>query len=59
MNGLDSRKEGVMAGSDAYIEAGAAASAIDMPGTGQAPILIDVGSERMLSAALEHLAARP
>lgn len=59
MNGLDSRKEGVMAGSDAYIEAGAAASAIDMPGTGQAPILIDVGAERMLSAALDHLAGRP
>ena len=59
MNGLDSRKEGVMAGSDAYIEAGAAASAIDMPGTGQAPILIDVGAERMLSAALDYLAARP
>ena len=59
INGLDSRKEGVMAGSDGYIEAGAAASAIDMPGTGQAPILIDVGAERMLSAALDHLAERP
>ncbi|MDE0006095.1 MAG: alpha/beta hydrolase, partial [Rhodospirillaceae bacterium] len=59
INGLDSRKEGVMAGTDAYIEAGAAASAIDMPGTGQAPILIDVGAERMLSAALDHLAERP
>ena len=34
INGLDSRKEGVIAGSDTYIEHGAAASAIDMPGTG-------------------------
>ncbi len=59
MNGLDSRKEGVMAGSQAYIDNGIAASAIDMPGTGQAPLLIDVGSERYLSAAIDYLAARP
>ena len=59
MNGLDSRKEGVMAGSDAYIQNGVAAFAIDMPGTGQAPLLIDVGSERMLSAALDYLVTRP
>ena len=59
INGLDSRKEGVIAGSGTYIEHGAPASAIDMPGTGQAPILIDVGAERMFSAALDYLAARP
>ena len=59
MNGLDSRKEGVMARSDAYIQNGVAAFAIDMPGTGQAPLLIDVGSERMLSAALDYLVERP
>ena len=59
MNGLDSRKEGVMARSDAYIQNGIAAFAIDMPGTGQAPLLIDVGSERMLSAALDYLIERP
>jgi len=59
MNGLDSRKEGVMASSDAYIQNGVAAFAIDMPGTGQAPLLIDVGSERMFSAALDYLSARP
>ena len=59
INGLDSRKEGVIAGSDSYIEHGAAASAIDMPGTGQAPIPIDVGAERMFSAALDYLSARP
>ena len=59
MNGLDSRKEGVMAGSQNYIDNGIAAFAIDMPGTGQAPLLIDVGSERMLSAALDYLVKRP
>ena len=59
MNGLDSRKEGVMDRSDAYIQNGVAAFAIDMPGTGEAPLLIDVGSERMLSAALDYLVTRP
>jgi len=59
MNGLDSRKEGVMADSDAYIRNGIAAFAIDMPGTGEAPLLIEVGAERMLSAALDYLVARP
>ncbi|MDH5310637.1 MAG: alpha/beta hydrolase [Gammaproteobacteria bacterium] len=59
MNGLDSRKEEVMVQSDAYVRNGIAAFAIDMPGTGEAPLLIDVGSERMLSAALDYLAGRP
>ena len=59
INGLDSRKEDVIAGSDDYIRNGVAAFAIDMPGTGQAPILIDVGAERMFSAALDYLETRP
>jgi esterase FrsA len=58
MNGLDSRKEGVAANSDRYISNGVAIFAIDMPGTGQSPVLIDVGSERTLSAAIDHLRAR-
>jgi esterase FrsA len=58
MNGLDSRKEGVMNGSQNYINNGVAAFAIDMPGTGQAPLLIDIGSERMLSAAIDYLETR-
>jgi pimeloyl-ACP methyl ester carboxylesterase len=59
INGLDSRKEDVIAGADAYLDMGIAAFAIDMPGTGQAPILIDVGAERMFSAALDYLQTRP
>ena len=59
MNGLDSRKEEVMYLSDAYVENGIAAFAVDMPGTGEAPLLIDVGSERMLSAAIDYLVERP
>jgi len=58
INGLDSRKEEVIARADRYLNAGVGVFAIDMPGTGQAPILIDVGAERMFSAALDYLASR-
>jgi hypothetical protein len=59
INGLDSRKEDVMVNTDGFIANGVAAFAMDMPGTGQAPVLIDVGSERIFSAALDYLATRP
>ena len=59
INGLDSRKEEVIARADRYLKAGVGVFAIDMPGTGQAPILIDVGAERMFSRALDYLQARP
>jgi esterase FrsA len=59
INGLDSRKEEVIARADGYLNAGVGVFAIDMPGTGQAPLLIDVGAERMFSAALDYLATRP
>ena len=58
MNGLDSRKEEVIARADRYLNAGVGVFAIDMPGTGQAPILAEVGAERMLSAALDYLVKR-
>jgi esterase FrsA len=58
INGLDSRKEEVIARADRYLDAGVGVLAIDMPGTGQAPLLIDVGAERMFSAALDYLATR-
>ena len=58
MNGLDSRKEEVIARADRYLNAGVGVFAIDMPGTGQAPILADVGAERMFSAALDYLSNR-
>ena len=59
INGLDSRKEEMIAGADSYLKAGAAVFALDMPGTGQAPLLIEVGAERMFSRALDYLQARP
>jgi len=58
INGLDSRKEEVIARAGRYLDAGVAVFAIDMPGTGQAPVLIDVGAERMFSRALDYLATR-
>lgn len=59
INGLDSRKEDVIARVDDYLKQGIGVFAIDMPGTGQAPVLIDVGSERIFSAALDYLQTRP
>ncbi len=58
INGLDSRKEDVIARIDAYLQNGIGVFAMDMPGTGQAPVLIDVGSERIFSAALDYLQTR-
>lgn len=58
INGLDSRKEDVIAGADRYIANGVGVFSMDMPGTGQSPVLIDVGSERVFSAALDYLATR-
>src|SRR5207237_716758 len=55
INGLDSRKEDVAANTDAYLKQGIGVFAIDMPGTGQAPLLVDVGAERMFSRALAYL----
>src|SRR5207245_1935232 len=59
INGLDSRKEEVIAQADAYLKSGVGVFAVDMPGTGQAPILVDVGAERMFSRALDYLQTRP
>jgi esterase FrsA len=58
ISGLDTRKEDVADTSDEFLARGIGLFAIDMPGTGQAPILIDVGSERMLSRALDWLRQR-
>jgi esterase FrsA len=59
INGLDSRKEDVAANTDAYLKHGIGVFAIDMPGTGEAPLLVDVGAERIFSRALDYLQTRP
>lgn len=56
--GLDTRKEDVAAASDNFLKRGIALFAFDMPGTGQAPLKVDVGVERMYSRALDYLQTR-
>lgn len=58
MSGLDSRKEDIAAVSDDYLRHGLALFAIDMPGTGEAPIRIEIGADRMFSRALDYLTER-
>lgn len=58
--GLDSRKEDVAAFSDRYLQHGVGLFAIDLPGTGEAPIAVAApDADRMFSAALDYLATRP
>ncbi len=59
VGGLDSYKEFVVEqfGPD-YLKAGLAYVALDMPGTGEAPIKIDVGAERMYSKVIDALHTR-
>jgi esterase FrsA len=59
ISALDSRKEDSAERFDAYIKSGVGFFALDMPGTGEAPIKVDVGSERMFSKALDYLTTRP
>jgi pimeloyl-ACP methyl ester carboxylesterase len=58
ISGLDTRKEDVAATSDGFMRRGIGIFALDMPGTGQAPIKVDVGAERMYSRALDYLQTR-
>ncbi len=59
ISALDSRKEEGVENSDAYIRRGIGTFSLDMPGTGEAPVKGDVGSERMFSRALDYLATLP
>lgn len=59
ISALDTRKEDMLLEGAAFVSRGIGVFAVDMPGTGEAPIKIDVGSERMFSAVLDALAKRP
>jgi esterase FrsA len=59
ISALDSRKEDSLERGADYLAHGLAVFAVDMPGTGEAPIKADVGAERMFSRALDALLARP
>jgi len=59
VGGLDSYKEYVVEQyGPGYLAAGLGYLAIDMPGTGESPIKIDVGAERIFTRLLDALAAR-
>lgn len=58
ISGLDSRKEDVMALSNAYLERGLALFTVDMPGTGEAPAALDGDTDGMFAAILDYFAAR-
>ncbi len=59
VGGLDSYKEFVVEQyGPTYLKAGLAYVALDMPGTGDSPIKIDVGAERMYSRVIDALQSR-
>lgn len=60
ISGLDSRKEDIAAHTDAYLQRGMAVVAVDMPGTGEAPVPpTDARPERMFTALIDYLLTRP
>ena len=59
IGGLDGYKEFVVEQyGHGYLKAGLAYLALDMPGTGDSPIKIDVGSERVFSRVIDALQTR-
>ena len=59
ISALDSRKEESAQGDAPLLRNGIGFFAVDMPGTGEAPIKVDIGAERMFSTILDYLASRP
>jgi esterase FrsA len=59
VNGLDSRKEDLSDRFGMLLPYGIGYLAVDGPGTGQAPIKVNINSERMLSRALDYAQSRP
>ena len=59
IGGLDEYKEyGVEHGSAYLLKAGLGSFALDMPGTGEAPVKMEVGAERMIVKSIDYLATR-
>jgi len=60
IGGLDEYKEyGVEHSSARLLQAGLGFLSLDMPGTGEAPVKMEIGAERMIVAAIDYIAARP
>jgi pimeloyl-ACP methyl ester carboxylesterase len=58
IGGSDLWKDTVAIQSRAFLRHGIAVIAVDMPGTGDAPLAAKPGSERIYSAVIEHVRAR-
>jgi esterase FrsA len=59
VNGLDSRKEDLSESFGAILPFGVGYLAVDGPGTGQNPIKVSEGAERVLSRVLDYISTRP
>ena len=59
IGGLDSRKEDMIERFSALLPYGIGALGLDGPGTGEAPVTVGPGAERMFSAAIDALRVRP
>ncbi len=59
VSGLDSRKEDMAERFQPMLAYGVASVAVDAPGTGEAPIKVAPGAERMLTRLLDAVLARP
>jgi len=59
IGGLDSYKEYWCERAAEFLNVGLGVLCLDMPGTGEAPIKIDVGAEKMYSSAIDYLLTRP
>jgi hypothetical protein len=55
IGGLDSYKEYWCERAAEFLNVGLGVLCLDMPGTGEAPIKIDVGAEKMYSSAIDYL----
>ena len=58
ISGLDSRKEDVMALAAGYLKRGIALIALDMPGTGEAPVALGPDAAAIFSTLLDWVAGR-
>ena len=59
ISALDSRKEEHVERGEIFLNRGIATLALDMPGTGQAPLRGEPNGERMFSRVLDYVATRP
>ena len=60
IGGLDAYKEyGVEHSNGGMLRAGLGSLSLDMPGTGEAAVPMEVGAERMIGKTLDYLATRP